>query len=138
LGKINEKTLYIIIIVLLIISGIAIFRSCGNDNNSEIGFNRIIEYTKWFGAGIRSARKYISDAINDKNRIEQLNNELSNTIIELERTIKDNTREFERKLAEFDSGIESGTIVIERAREKTNRIRTIIEGLLEPAKGQDN
>ena len=129
----ENKILYIVIISLLIIVGILFFRGCGNDYNSKAGFSRIIEYSRWFGAGIRSAGSHISAAIDYNKQLEENYIRSENRIKELESRIDEYTSEFDRIVSEYESGITAGTAAINRARAKTDRIRTAIERLLQTA-----
>lgn len=127
----EKKILYIIIIGLLVIVGILFFRGCGNDYDSKAGFTRIIEYSRWFAAGIRSAGSHISAAIDYNKQLEENNIRSENRIKELESRIDEYSAEFDRIISEYESGITAGTAAINRARTKTDRIRTAIERLLQ-------
>ncbi len=127
--KINDKTYIIIIIILVIVSGSLLFRSCLPGD--RIGFNRIRDVYNTIDAGIKHAGNILSESITDITELKRIDSEKDARIEQLESTIEELTTSLNRITSELETEIKTSTNSIERARETVEGIESIIDRIRE-------
>ena len=129
MGKINEKVYIIIIIILVIVSGSLLFRSClpGNGN----GFAGIRRLYNTIETGIKLASNIVSKSMAIIAELERNSEEKDARINELEIAITGLTASLNRIIAELENEITTGKGAIERSGEAVNGIESVIDRIRE-------
>ena len=137
MAKVNEKKIYtIIIIVLIILVGFFAFRSCVPSNRN--GIDTIRKHMHSVENRARYIARLNSEAISQLRELEAYNNQLRNEIEYLKTTIDGLTTELRRVYEQLDTEIERSTKAVNNIGNGINEIENLISRIRKTGQTQDD